>query len=150
MLTNICQYLRNWFDKKMPKIYGEFTIQDGAIVDSPVPLSDVLKQGQYIRVVKSALNDGVHTYPSDESFEDEMFTGAIWGMAIPKDVITLANEIQAWQEKYGGADSVAMSPYQSESFGGYSYSKGGGTGDSGYGVSWSDVFAKRLSPWRKI
>ena len=73
MLTNICQYLKNWFDKKMPKIYGEFTIQDGAIVDSPVPLAGVLKQGQYIRVVGSALNNGVHTYPSDESFENETF-----------------------------------------------------------------------------
>lgn len=195
MLTDICQYLRNWFDRKMPKLYGTFTIQNGILwlasnqvkvygtfttedgvivkaldgtespdkiftvsddsmvidVNSPAPLSDVLKTGQYIRIVGSVFNDGVHTFPNDESLEDETFTGTVWGMAIPKAVIAIADDIKAWQSKYGGADSVAMSPFQSESFGGYSYSKGSVAGASGgSGVSWMDVFARRLSPWRKI
>lgn len=195
MLTDVCQYLRNWFERKMPKIYGTFSINNGVIwlesnqakvygtfttedgvivkaltgnetpdkiftvsdesmlieVDSPAPLSNVFKPGQHIRIVGSVFNDGVHTFPMDETLEDEVFTGAIWGMAIPKAVISIANDIDAWQTKYGGADSASMSPYQSESFGGYSYSKGNGSDSSGgYGVSWADVFAKRLSPWRKI
>lgn len=195
MLTDICQYLRNWFDRKMPKLYGTFTIQNGILwlasnqvkvygtfttedgvivkalngtespdkiftvsddsmvidVNSPAPLSDVFKTGQYIRIVGSVFNDGVHAFPTDETLEDEVFTGAIWGMTIPKAVIFIANDIEAWQTKYGGADSASMSPYQSESFGGYSRSMGSSSSSSsGYGVSWADIFAKRLSPWRKI
>lgn len=158
MLTDICQYLRNWFDRNQPKLYGTFTVENGEITGTGKsadgthsPLPDVLKTGQYIRIVGSVFNDGVHTFPNDESLEDETFTGAVWGMAIPKAVIAIADDIKAWQSKYGGADSVAMSPFQSESFGGYSYSKGSGARASGgSGVSWMDVFARRLSQWRKI
>ena len=51
----------------------------------------------------------------------------------------------------GGADSAAMSPYMSESFGGYSYSKGASnTASGGSVVTWQDAFKTRLAPWRKI
>ena len=75
-------------------------------------------------------------------------------MAVPPSVIALSAEIEAWQEKYGGVDSTAMSPYTSESFGGYSYSKsrggsGNGSSDSGSGT-WQSVYANRLNKWRKI
>jgi hypothetical protein len=44
------------------------------------------------------------------------------------------------------ADSI-NSPYQSESFGGYSYSKeSGGEG----GMNWKTHFANELWKWRKI
>jgi hypothetical protein len=83
---------------------------------------------------------------------DEVFDGAIWLMAIPKDVLILSEEIDAWIEKYGGVDSVAMSPYNSESFGGYSYSKSGGGSSDGTSKAgtWQGAFATRLNEWRKI
>ena len=150
MLTEICQYLKNWFTRKPdgsehPKYYGDFIIADGALV------TDKLVDGQYFRILGSLFNDGVHKFGSD-TLTDEAFNGAIWSMSIPPSVIQLAADIAQWQAMYGGVDTQAMSPFQSESFGGYSYSKAGGgssDGDSGSGT-WQGAFAKRLSPWRKI
>lgn len=151
MLTQICQYLRNWFNSDLPKIIGEFEITDGEIATkgSRVRLPDVLRDGQYFRIVGSAVNDGVHQWP-DSDLQDEQFTGAIWPMSVPAVIVELANDIESWVEKYAGVDSVALSPFQSESFGGYSYNKGTSGNSGGYGVTWQDVFANRLSPWRKI
>lgn len=146
MLTELCQELRNWFDKD--RFFGTFTISGGSI-----DLSETgIQNDQYFRIVGSVFNDGVHQYPAAD-LTDETFDGAVWLMAVPPAVITLAAEIEAWQEKYGGIDSPAMSPYASESFGGYSYSKashsGSGSVDSESGT-WQGVFASRLNRWRKI
>lgn len=139
MLTEILQYLRNWFEKT--KYYGVFAIENGSIVG----MDDKLLTGQYIRIIGSSLNDGVWIYPSDE-LRDEIFDGAVWGLALPPAVAALSVEIADWQTK--NAEAVT-SPYQSESFGGYSYSKGSGGSDGG-GESWQSVFKSRLAPWRKI
>ena len=145
MLTELCQELRNWFDRDLPKWYGEITISDGQIQDVD------LRSGQYFRVIGSLFNDGVHKLGDEnDPLTDESFKGSIWSMAVPPAVISLADEISAWMDKY--ADAVA-SPYTSESFGGYTYSKASGaSGGSGNpaGVSWEDVFKSRLNRWRKI
>ena len=143
MLTELCQELNNYFDKE--RHVGTFTIADGTIA------ADFLVPGQYYRVVGSIFNDGVHKYGS-EDLTDETFKGAVWALAIPAAVINLAAEIAEWQRKYGGADSAAMSPFQSESFGGYSYSKGSaGVTGSGVGtVGWQSAFRSRLNRWRKL
>ena len=142
MLTDLCQELRNWFDRGQPKWYGEFTIENGALV-----LNDdmELKVGQYFRVVGSSLNDGVYQWGSEDALTDESFTGAIWAMAVPPSVIALSGEIDAWIVKYG---DIVNSPYQSESFGGYNYSKASGNGTDG--VSWQNTFKSKLDRWRKI
>ena len=148
ILTELCQELRNWFDRNQPKYYGEFTIENGVLI-----LSDnmSLKDGQYFRIVGSALNDGVHKYGVyGDSLEDEIFNGSVWAMAIPPSVISLAKDIGDWIDKYG---DVMNSPYSSESFGGYSYSKAQGYSGTGGGKmlsTWRAVFANRLNRWRKI
>ena len=73
----------------------------------------------------------------------ETFDGVVWALAVPKSVISLADEIAAWNEKNG-----TPGPYTSESFGGYSYSKA--TNASGVAVGWQDVFKSRLNAWRRI
>ena len=79
---------------------------------------------------------------------DELFVGSVWLMAVPKEVIDLDNEIQAWITKYG---ETVNSPYQSESFGGYSYSKSsGGSPGGSSGPTWQSTFANQLNKWRKI
>ena len=78
--------------------------------------------------------------------QDETFDGAVWALAVLKAVVELAGEIAAWQEKYG---AVVDSPYTSESFGGYSYSKAGGTESGGAG-GWQAAFRARLNPYRKL
>ena len=126
---------------------GTFTIEDGVL--------DIegLADGQYFRIMGSLFNDGVHKFgDKDDTLKDETFSGVIWTMGVPVEVVKLAEDIKAWQEKYGNVDSPAMSPYSSESFDGYSYNKQQGFASTGGGMltSWNAVFASRLAPWRKL
>lgn len=150
MITEVLAYLRNWFTRAM--CFGSFTIENGELqtqYDTGVSFGAInMKDGQYFRIVGSDLNDGVYQYPT-YSLSDEVFDGAVWLLAVPPAVLSIVHEIEAWQEKNGSADSAAMSPFQSESFGGYTYSKGG-SADGAAAVTWESVFGKRLSPWRKI
>ena len=140
MLTEICQYIRNWFE--VSRVFGTFKITDGVLTDGGgmAPLSF----GQYYRVVGSMFNDGVHQMGSDDTtLVDEEFTGAVWIMAIPPSFLALVKDIESWCT---ANRSVIDSPYQSESFGGYSYTKGG----AAQGATWQGQFYARLSPWRKL
>ena len=72
-------------------------------------------------------------------------------MAVPQTVIAIASDIKDWQTKYGTASSDAMSPFNSESFNGYSYSKSGsGNANGGSNVSWQDAFGGRLNKYRRL
>lgn len=132
MIDEICASLNNYFAVDI--VPGEYTVNDGEIT---LPF---LAAGQFFRVVGSVFCDGVYRY-GDKLPADETFDGAIWAMAIPPALEAIAAEIEEWKAK--NAD-VLTSPYQSESFGGYSYTKGS---DS---ASWHGVFAKRLNRWRKL
>lgn len=145
MLTELCKELNNWFDKE--RIFGVFKIEDGQLTGV-----SRLQDGQFFRIVGSVFNDGVHKYPAVD-LEDEVFDGAIWAMAVPPPVVELSKAIKLWDEKYGGVESETMSPFQSESFGGYSYTKksgGSSDGDGSSAVTWKSVFANHLKRWRKI
>lgn len=148
MLSELCRELKNWFDRGQPKILGDFTISDGHFDRR---IADKLQYNQYFRIIGSVFNDGVYLYNQNLQLVDETFHGAVWLMAVPKEIIDLATEIGEWQAKYGGVDSAAMSPFNSESFGGYSYSKstGGGVGSQS-ATSWQSAFANRMNRWRKI
>ena len=127
----MCASLRNYF--ALDPISGEFTIKDS---DITVP---GLVRGQYFRIDGSVFNDGVHRYGEIAMNGDETFTGTITPMAVPPAFEAVASEIEEWKQKNA---EVINSPYQSESFGGYSYTKGS--------ASWQGVFAKRLNRWRKL
>lgn len=144
MLTVLCKEINNWFEQK--KYFGEFVVEDGQLTGD-----FSLQENQYFRIVGSVFNDGVYKFDDNLELEDETFDGAIWAMAIPSEVIALASEIEAWKNKYQSLDSPAMSPYNSESFGGYSYSKSsGGSGSDDLSGTWQGAFADRLNHWRKI
>lgn len=145
MLSEICQELRNWFDRGQPRLHGAFEIVDGKISDTD--FTEVIKENQYFRIIGSVFNDGVYKYTNDLVLTNELFVGSIWLMAVPKAVIELADEIQAWITQYGG---VVNSPYSSESFGGYSYTKRSSGNGSSDASSWQSVFASKLNMWRKI
>ena len=148
MITEICLYLKNWFDENQGKFYGRFKIEDGHIVS----LNDGdmgIQTGQYFRIIGSVFNDGV--WQTSDSLIDESFEGAVWLMAVPNDVKALASEIEEWQNKYGVVSSVNMSPFQSESFNQYSYSKGSAGASSASTVpTWQSVYADRLRRYKKI
>ena len=138
MLEQVLRHLSNWFLVEIHE--GTFTVENGSIA---LPF---LLTNQYFRIVGSVLNDGLHQYPAVD-LTDETFTGSVWALAVPKAVIELSVEIEAWQEKNGEA---VASPYQSESFGGYSYTKRSAGIDSGTLNGWQDAFRGRLNDWRKI
>ena len=150
-IFEVCSYLKNWFDRNQPKYYGNVSIINGALSETYD-----LKVGQYFRIVGSTLNDGVYKYPLT-TLTDETFNGAIWGMALPKPFLALLDEIDAWKAKFNSLDTQdgrqTMSPFNSESFGGYSYSKSsGGSGDTTKDKSgtWQGAFGARLAPYRKM
>lgn len=135
-LTNLCAELRNYFETE--KRFGTFTISGGSI--SP---SNFLQDGQYFRIVGSVFNDGVHRHPAHD-LTDETFDGAVWAMAVPPAVIDLATEI----EEYNKSDVGKPSPYISENFGGYGYTKA--TDENGLPAGWRSVFKSELNRWRKL
>ena len=139
MLEQVLMNIRRWFPVEGGIHSGTFTIEGGGIT---LPF---LADGQYFRICGSVFNDGLHQY-NVLDLVDETFTGTIWALAIPKSVIELANEIQKWQEKNGEA---SVSPYQSESFGGYSYSKATDA-ETGGAVPWQSAFKQQLGAWRKV
>ena len=137
-LTELCRELKNWFEQE--KIFDTFSIEDGKLV------LDKAKVGQYFRIVGSVFNDGVYQYPAN-NLTDETFDGAVWLMAVPKEVLDKVNEITQWETDNAQAIN---SPYTSESFGGYSYSKSSGDGSGASSASWQGHFASWLNKYRKI
>lgn len=150
MLTDLCKELNNWFEPKdkngkpYGRLFRTFTVADGSL---EIPEA---QEGQYVRICDSVFNDGVYQYPL-YNLTDETFDGAVWLMAVPQEIIELDEEIDAWKERY---EDFLQSPYQSESFGGYSYTKassyaGNVSSQSGM-ITWQSVFSDRLSHWRKV
>lgn len=140
MLTEICQEIKNWFIyDESDKHLDTFTIEGGAIT----PSFDLI-EGTYVRVIGSRFNDGVWQYGVDE-LTDETFDGALWVMSIPPSFIALVGKIETWQE---ANETTLDSPFTSESFGGYSYSKQ--TTSDGSAYTWRNAFKSDLNRWRKI
>lgn len=136
MLDLICAEIRNYFVRSVHR--GTFEIED-----SSIDLSDILSTGQYFRIIGSVFNDGVYQYPC-RGLADERFTGEVWAMAIPPALIALTEEIKAYTE----SDAAKPSPYTSESFEGYAYTKA--TDSNGAALGWQKVFSSRLNRWRKL
>ena len=137
VLEQVLRHIKNWFVLPGGAHPGRYQVRGGEIQ------LDFLARGQYFRVLGSVFNDGLYRWgPDMPLLEDEEFSGAVWALGVPKEVLALAGEIAAWREKYR---ETAESPYASESFGGYSYSKGE-AGEKG----WQGVFRARLNPYRKL
>lgn len=147
MLDEICAEIKNYFCYYTDRYIDDWTISDGVITPSITISTD------YIRIVGSRKNDGVHKV-SEMQLQDEAFHGAIWIMSPPKDFLDLVVEIQTWQATNGTADSMAMSPFNSETLGAYSYSKSGIARGNNQGTTpnatWKDVYATRLNRFRRV
>ena len=139
MLEQVLMHLKNWFLVPGGIHEGTYTIEDGGIT---LPF---LANGQYFRICGSVFNDGLHQYPASD-LKAETFDGTVWALAVPQAVIDLSTEIESWQTKNGDA---SVSPYQSESFGGYQYSKATDSA-SGGAVTWQSAFRSRMNAWRKL
>lgn len=143
MLSEVCAYLRNYFDNGQPHTFGEIEIRNGALF---TPCN--LKAGQYFRIIGSTFNDGVYQFPTTALNNDEIFNGAVWGMAVPPDLIDLITEMEAWKTNNAYALNT---PYQSESKADYSYSlKSSGNSTDGGAMTVINQFSGRLARWRKL
>ena len=70
------------------------------------------------------------------------------GISLPKAFLKIVSDITEWQNKNS---QIVESPYTSESFGGYSYTKSTGSGSNAGGVlGWRDIFRARLNAYRRI
>lgn len=154
MLTEVCDFVHNYFELALHS--GEFEITDGSIS------LDFLQDGQRFQIRGSAVNDGIYTYHADQNapkiyndddteplvLKDETFNGVIAAMGVPVALLSVVYDINAWIAKN---KDVLESPYTSESFGGYSYTKASGSGaNAGGSLGWQDMFRSRLNAYRKI
>lgn len=140
-INDFCEEVNNYFEQT--RIFGKFEITNGNIDLNRYGI----QEGQYIRVVGSVFNDGVYQYPipPENGLVDEKFDGAIWVMAVPSSVITQIEEVNQWEAMN---QSTLNSPYQSESFGGYSYTLK--TENAEGGLNWQTHFRRKLDRWRKV
>ena len=143
MLTEICAYLHNYFDYERHS--GEISIVSGEIFCNGEKIT--LEEGQYFALFRSRIPLGVfNVVPADKNF-----VGSVWLMDVPKAILDADTWAKEWIVKNGGATSEANSVFQSESFGGYSYSKGTNTsGKGGMSVFDNAQFARMLNPYRKL
>lgn len=137
MLEQVLEHINNWF--AVSELKGDFRIVGGSL---ELPL----KEGQYFRIEGSVFNDGLHRFPAYD-LEDEEFHGSVYGLAIPKAVRALSEDVSKWCESN---QEAARSPYSSESFGGYSYTLKGANNGSDGASGWQTAFKAELNRWRRI
>ena len=141
MLETVLIHLKNWFVVPCGVHEGTYTIKNSKLT---LPF---LHNGQYYRICGSVFNDGLHKYgDAYDALTNETFTGTVWALAIPKAVVDLSAKIEEWQNKNGEA---VASPFTSESFGGYSYTKATDS-ITGAQATWETVFRSQLNPYRQI
>ena len=140
MLEELLRTLNNWFEKD--SLVGDFKVSGGALL---VP-DGFIKDGQYIRVIGSTFNDGLHCWPVSDMVDEE-FSGEVMALAIPPAVISLSSEIDRWR---ADNQKALDAPYASESFGGYSYSKEGSGSSQNVSTGWRAHFRDQLNQWRRL
>lgn len=132
-LFELLTYLRNYFPGR------KWGFSDYAISGGEIVLNDMW-DGDFYLIEGSRRNDGIHVY-GDHDLLPEAFSGTVTELKIDNRLLKKWKEINSWCREN---DKLIRSPYQSESFGGYSYSKTSAT------TSWKTVFADDLKPWRKL
>ena len=145
ILEQVLGSIHNWF------VRDTLDVSDCAIENASLPASIDFPDGVWYRIQGSYLNDGMHLRGSaSEGLVDETFSGTITTHVIPRALLRVVEEISDWCATQG---QTANGPYQSESFGGYSYTLRGTSSASGTNApatGWRAVFAGRLNQWRKL
>ncbi len=151
MLTEVCDFVHNYFEHT--DYHGTFEISNGTI-----DLDSLVADGQRFRIIGSRMNNGIYTKTENAILDDdgkeevvltdETFSGTVSAMAVPRLFLQIVDDIIAWTD---ANKDVLNSPYTSETFGGYSYTKATGSGtNAGGSLSWQDVFRGKLNAYRKI
>jgi hypothetical protein len=138
-LHDVLLEINNFFEKT--KEVGEFQITSNKIIGVN---EDNYKVGQYVHIHNSTLNDDVYKITAIGAGEitlnavllpETSDNIVIFGLAIPKPLLTLVDEIKA-NGKEGSVQSESVSRYS------VSYGEGGS--------NWAKVYRKSLDKWRKL
>lgn len=134
MAESVMGDINNWFPQSVSA--GEFEIANGSFTSQLG-----IKDGQYFRIRGSVFNDGLHRWPASDLI-DETFQGEVWLLAVPALFAETVDKIKEYEAQ------TKTGPYQSESFGGYSYTLA--TDSNGAPLSWRTVFRSTLNRWRRL
>lgn len=154
-LEQVLAHIHNWFTRETLSL-SECEVVDGQL---PASVAEAVPAGTWYRIQGSYLNDGLHLRGAeDEGLNDESFSGTLSVLAVPRALLAVVDEISDWVAANAEARSkAAASPYQSESFGGYTYSMrpdltGGSSSSSGSGglTGWQAAFKSDLNPYRRL
>ncbi len=142
MLNEVLQSLNNYFVHDYCDL--------NSITTTTITVDDASKfiNGQYCLIIGSKMNDGVYlitninglvlTLDAPFDFVPETSEDMIaCSLAIPRAVLSLVSEIEAYNEKNDGS-------IKSESLGDYSVSYQGNQD-----ASWITVFRRKLAPYKK-
>jgi len=153
----VCRHLNNYFisDRSIPflRLEGNFTV-----ADSEIALPNGFKKNMWIAIQGSHFNNGMFKlgqYLPDTPLhltngtdvvaaEDEEFSGIVWLLRFPPGFIEICNEIKAYMEN---PENFPSAKTKESVIGFYSWTKS--TGPDGKSLTVFDVFADRLTPWRK-
>lgn len=140
-MEEVLNYINNYFYKF--GVIGKFTIAGNKIY-----LQGNYYKSQYIYIKGSMLNDGIYEVKDIiddelyfEGLDDEVFDGVIYSLRVPKQLKEKVKEIQDFKT------TNKPSQMQSESFGGYSYTRASVNGKP---MTWKDVYKDDLAPYNKI
>jgi hypothetical protein len=117
-LTALLDILNNRFEREYQD--GTFTIADNAV--SKVNLTCPI--GSYVAIEGSVLNDGVYkvSYLTDGSLGldatlgTEVFTGTVISLSVPKEVVSLCDDITSYEKKNNQGITSESIPNYSVSF----------------------------------
>lgn len=137
-LHDICLHVNNFFQVEVQELELEF---DENKISGEIKY---LVKGQYIHIEGSLLNDGIYKIVSvgndeitvDEILEDEKTECKIYGLAIPKAFLQLADKIMQEGKEEGNVQSESVSRY-SVNYG-------------GKGSDWTSAYKTSLDKWRKL
>lgn len=139
MLLTVLKHLNNFYIAT--EEVGDYVIQDNVITG----LKDKYVIGQFIIIQGSMVNDGVYRFNSDTKTlldtMDEEFSGTIYGLRIPRELISVVQKIEEWAI----SQDPNLSGLQSWSNGSWSESY---AMSNGVRAGWEQIFASKLKPYR--
>ena len=145
MLTEICQYLHNYFEYE--KLFGDVIVTASSVSANGKIVA--LEEGQYFALFRGRIPLGI--FKNGDELKPRHFEGAVWLLDIPDAILNADTWAENWKAKNGSVDSVANSALNSESFKGYSYSKGTNKeGKDGSSIFDNAQFSAMLNPYRKL
>lgn len=129
-IAAVMRHVRNYFERGC--VEGEFAVSGGVLTPAP--------NAPFFAVEGSMCHDGVYRPGEMKEAPQEKFTGKVWLLCPPDDFLQLCEEISAFD------DANPASAMQSESFGEYSYTRGGDSSKQ----TWAAVFASKLNSYRRM